>query len=236
MTLTTTSNVMELLSKSSVTLDEVLDAIADAQEKPKPAAHRDLPPMPTFSDAERKALRTIVKNASEFPFPEQARILTEEERKQAIDIFVQIKTAKSSLANLEEAFKTTFHGHLDVELEAAKRAKGVEQDVRGNYIADGEITASGVDKKVARETRGGGAAGLTMGDLTRLVEDERFPDWDHKAFLAATEQTRNVDTASIMEMIKKTPKLVDGLRSVVHLTSKTTQLAVRPVKTATAKK
>lgn len=227
--------LQELLAGTSTTLADVLNAIV-AQQPTTREERRALPPIPTFSPEQKKALSTIAKRAEAFDFPTQSRILTEDERKNAIEIFVQLKTAAKALGNLEDAFKATFHGHLDIELEAAKRAKGVDQDQRGNYVADGDITAPGLAEKVARETRGGGAAALTLADLQSLVANEAAPEWTHEEFLATTDQVRVVSTTKIMDRVKKNPKLLDGLKKVARLTPKTTQLAVRPVKTSTAKK
>jgi hypothetical protein len=229
MTLVPQASLEELAINHNITLADLLDRLAEAQG-PQPERETPRPQVKiAISDAQRSTLRRLATQLADVELPEAPRLLSEDEKREYIRLFDQVKDARSAVEAAEKALKETFCNHLDVESKGAYDALSgpLEIDASGHVLAAGEVVAAGESKKVTRELRGGKANGLTIADLQFLESEGKI---DHATYLAMTETVpaqRRVDEAKIMDVLAKRPALIAALAEVATLSERTSAIYLR---------
>lgn len=220
------TKVVDILTELGRTKAERLQDRQERERKP-------LPKPVAVKPEDRRTLRTIVDQVQAFDFPTDVRTLTPEERKTAIELFDKIKNAHKVLTKFEDTFKLTFHNHLDVEL--GDRARRLDQDEHGHYVAAGKVEHPDLDICVTRELRGGNAVAPSLEQLEQLVEEGRLSPVDFKTMTLqiprkVTPAHRVVSEEGILRAMKNNPEVLTALGRIVRLTDQSTAMQVRPVK------
>lgn len=227
-TVATTPTVKGLLAETGTSVTDILAALA-TKPTPPPVEDRVKPSVVVpVSDEQKKILKKIVDRAEAFKFPGEIRELTEDEQREAIEIFTDLKQGIAALGNFETAFKATFHNHLDAEAVRLGTDAGALQNKDGHLLVGGQLAPSGLSVLIRRELSGGGAASLTLADLRDM---EERGDITHKEFLAlTTEGTRVVNSEAVMKHVRKVPEFTKVLKRYAKLTAATASINVRPNK------
>lgn len=175
-----------------------------------------------LSEENRVVLRTIPTALASVKLPAEPRKLSQDEGRELIPLYVDLKKATKALESAENAIKEAFHGHFD-----ADSSEDAEIDKNGHYLTEGELEIEGLDKKIVRGTVGGKAAGLTEADLLDL-ETKRLID--HATYLSLTVNVPATRTLApeekVMAVLKKNPELVKVLATKARLTAKSTAIRI----------
>lgn len=227
MTLVPRTNLAELVAAKQIGLSALLDMLAAESAVQVTSPPKNPQGKIAISDEQRTTLRRLANLLADLDLPETARELTEPEKAVFVPLFDQIKTGRKALDGAEDSLKLTFANSLDAE---AKRLAGpedtLEYDKNGHVLKEGSVFAKGQAKKVSRELRGGGAEGLTVKDLEKLlagggITQEQFDDWTEQETVTSLVEDR------IMASVAADPGLIAVLATVVETIPKTASIYVR---------
>lgn len=223
-----TSDLQKLVAEHGISLNDLLTALAQRQADARPVeaakphpAHKSI----ALSEAARVVLRTIPVELASVDLPGEPRRLTEDEARQMIPLFSDLKQAAKALASAEEAIKSVFHNHLDQDARV-----DAEVDKNGHFVTEGEISVPGLDEKITRGIVGGKAVSITERDLADLESSGVI---NRRTYLSLTESvpaTRVLASEErVMAVLAKDPSLVAALASKARLSARNTAIRISKV-------
>jgi hypothetical protein len=199
-----------------VKLADLVKAVAPPPELPK--VPEDIPLPAVITKAQTEALETLAAVYGQV-VPTERRALTVIERAALREERETLDQIEGMAKKRKESIRTAVLNDLDVAFEEACPKdddgnlivpEGIFRNDEGHWVEKSTMPCD--DGKVWERRVSAGSVQLDPSKLLALAEDDEYPEFTRKDYLAMTEQVRVVDELKAMMHLKKNPALVSAIR------------------------
>lgn len=221
------TQAIDLVNKGSISLSQVLKALAPPEERlPVPTK---LPLPAVITDAQKAALDKLPTVFGKV-VPTERRELAALEIKALWDERQTLDEIGKLAENRKASIRTALFNHFDVMHEQSVGSEGLivdaEFDKDGHYKTEATVPIPDSGMVFRREVTEG-APTVPLAALTDALEAGEITK---REFLEMTRQTRVVDEHKVMGVLKKNPKLIHVLAKRATPGKKTAAFWPRPEK------
>ena len=204
--------VTDALNKGDVDLADILKLVL-AVESPKPVESGPVPKNVTLSPDVVVTLKSLVATLEALTLPSTARELSEVEKEDFTTALIDADDVEKAIAKATEKLKQVFQNHFDARAYADGRVRpDTRTNKEGYFVLEDKVSAAvpGPAKKVIRSVVDPAPVLTNEG----LLELEKRGLISHDEYLKATRQTREVDEAGVLALIKERSGLLPYLAQV----------------------
>lgn len=197
----------DLVNKGTISLSDVLGAIAETKEVEILPAPEVLPIPMEITQEQREALDKVTEVFGKV-VPAKRRALEPVEVAQLVEEKETLDQLKKMAEARHQNIRTTIFNHLDVEAEEEQLVDETTlRDKDGHYILKGEVRGQkDTGMKFTRQVSNVSPK-LDPEALKDLVDDPEV-EFSHEDYLAVTSQVRVLDENKLMLALKKNPRLI----------------------------